>query len=102
MAKVESSSDQVARFGPIKDARPTAKLQFHGPSAAAYIHPILDQHERPLISARMSTPDDPDAALVILPEQYAELDELRDRHALEYMRCHKDFVLLRATRQYGY
>src|SRR5258707_9896630 len=99
MAKLD---DKAVRFGPFKEGRPIAKLQYHGADPVGYLHPILDLHERPMVSARLTAAfDDPNVAMVIQPEQYILLDEVRDRHALEYMRSHRDFVLLRVTRQFG-
>lgn len=75
------------------------KLQYvpHGNSPVGYLGPIVDLHDRWLVPPRLTSPDAPDVALVIKPGDFIDLHEIRDRHALEFMRAHRDFRMVNAS-----
>lgn len=77
------------------------KLQFvpHGDNEVRGVAaPVLDLHERWLIPPRFVQPDDPACCMVLRPGQFIDLHEIRDRHWVEFMRSHPDFVVVNRSR----
>lgn len=73
------------------------KLQYHGHAPAGYSPPICDLHDRWLVPPRLTTPDEPDVALVLKPGDILTLHEQRDRHFIEWARAHQDFKVVNSS-----
>jgi hypothetical protein len=76
------------------------KLQFlpHDREPRGVAAPVVDAHDRWLIPPRFVPADDPQAAMVVTHGQYLDLHEIRDRHWLEWMRSHPDFMVVNRSR----
>jgi hypothetical protein len=59
--------------------------------------PIVDAHDHWLVPPRFVVPGHPDCVMTLHPHQYITLHEVRDRHWIQFMRAHNDFVVVNSS-----